>query len=321
MHDRRHPPPPHLVAAVVGAVVLALIVLLLAAGSAGAARDHVVLSGGFVVPRGQETGTIVVADGPVVVAGRVRGDVLAFSGRITITGSVTGSVTGVGERVVLGPRAVVGGDVRSGEGTPAVPPGARVDGEVTDEGWSDVLRGDPGPLPRLAWWLAVTFSTLAAGLLILWVAPRALPAAERALRERPGPAAGWGVVVAAAVPAAGVLALITLVGIPFGIGLLLLLVPLYVTGYVAGALALGRRLLAGRSQPAGVVLALLAGLGLLRLVALVPVVGALVGLVATVAGLGGLVLATWAARGTGTAAPAVPPTPTGGPVPPAPAAP
>lgn len=317
MHDRRHPPP-HLVAAVAGAVILALIVLLLAAGSAAAARDHVVVSGGFGLPRGAESGTVVVADGPVLIAGRVRGDVVALSGRIAITGSVTGSVTGVREPVVLGPRAVVGGDVRSGAGTPAVPPGARVGGEVTDEGWADVLRGDPGPLSRLAWWLAVTVSTLAAGLLVLWLAPRALPAAERALRERPAPAAGWGVVVAGAVPAAAVLALVTLVGIPFGVGLLLLLVPLYVTGYVAGAYALGHRLLAGRSQPAGAVLTLLAGLGLLRLVALVPVAGALAGLIATVAGLGGLALATWAARGAGTTAQPAPPPATGGPAPAAP---
>ena len=49
-----------------------------------------------------------------------------------------------------------------------------------------------------------------------------------------------GLAVFFGVPAAAVLALITLVGIPLGIALLLALLPLYAIGYTTSAWLLGR---------------------------------------------------------------------------------
>jgi hypothetical protein len=146
----------------------------------------------------------------------------------------------------------------------------------------------------LAWWLAVSVSTLIVGALLVWLAPGALYAAERAVRERLGATIGWGVAIAIGVPLLAILALVTLVGIPFGIALLLAAIPVLLVAYATGAWLVGRRVLRNRSTSPWV--ALLAGWGILRLVALIPVAGGLAGLAATVVGLGALTVALWRAR-------------------------
>jgi hypothetical protein len=152
----------------------------------------------------------------------------------------------------------------------------------------------------IGWWLAVSVSTLIVGALLVLLAPAALHATERAVRERLGATIAWGVAIAICVPLLAVLALITLVGIPFGIALLLAAIPVLLVAYVTSAWILGRRLLGDRSSSAWA--ALLIGWGILRVAALIPVAGALVGLAATVVGLGALAVAVWRAGRPGTPA-------------------
>jgi hypothetical protein len=142
-------------------------------------------------------------------------------------------------------------------------------------------------------WLAGTISTLLFGLLLLWLAPRAADAVFEVARGAVGPAIGWGIGLFIGLPVIGVIALITLVGIPFGAGLLLALFPLYALGYVTSGWLLGRRLV---KPPRGRPLAFLAGWAILRVAAIVPVLGELVWLAATVYGLGVLIVTAWRAR-------------------------
>jgi hypothetical protein len=64
-------PRPRLSGATIAALLSALLALFVAAGSASAATDHVVITGGSVVPAGQTAGDVVVIDGAVRIAGRV----------------------------------------------------------------------------------------------------------------------------------------------------------------------------------------------------------------------------------------------------------
>jgi hypothetical protein len=291
--------------------VAALLVLCAGAGSASAADDRIVITGGAVVPAGQTAGDVIALDGPVRIAGHATGDVVAVSGPVRIAGRVDGDVAAVSDQAFLAPTARVGGDVLYGDERPVVAQGARVGGSIKDKNWADSLSspgwGLAGPL---AWWLAVSVSTLLVGVLLLLLAPRLLAAAERSARGRLWAAVGWGVIVAIALPVVAVLALVTLVGIPFGAALLLALVPAMLVAYVTAAWILGRRMLKQRTSPW---LALLAGWGVLRLLALIPVLGFLVGLAATVIGLGSLVVALWHARGP--AAPVTAPEAPGRPAP------
>jgi hypothetical protein len=299
---------PKAVRAALVALLSALLVLLLAAGSASAASDRVVVTGGAIVPAGETAGNVVVLDGTVRIAGRATGDVVSVSGPVRVTGRIDGDLIAVSDRAFLAPTARIGGDLRYGDERPVLAPGARVGGEIRNEDWADAASGW-GWVSAFAWWLAVSVSTLIVGALLVWLAPGALAAAERALRERRGATVGWGVAIAIGVPLLAILALVTLVGAPFGVALLLAALPVLLVAYTTTAWIVGRRVLRNRSTSRWA--ALLAGWGILRVLALIPVAGTLVGLVATVVGLGALAVALWRARKPG--APAA--TPAGRPAP------
>ncbi len=274
-------------------MIVTVLALLVWASSASAATDHVVITGGAVVPAGQTAGDVIVLDGTVTIAGRATGDVVSVSGPVRVTGRVDGDLIAVSDRATLGPRARVGGDLRYGDERPVLARGARVGGDVNNEDWADAANGW-GWVSLIGWWLAVSVSTLVVGALLVFLAPGALYAAERAVREHLGATVLWGVAIAVGVPLLAVLALVTLVGIPFGIALLLGAVPVLVVAYATSAWLLGRRVLRTRSTSPWA--ALLAGWAILRVLALIPVAGGLVGLAATVVGLGALAVALWRAR-------------------------
>ena len=290
---------PQAVRAASAALLSALLASLVIAAGASAATDHVVITGGAVVPAAQTAGDVIVVDGDVRIDGHATGDVVSVSGPIRVAGRVDGDVIAVSDRMFLAPTARVGGDLRYGDERPVVAPGARVAGQISKEDWADAGSGW-GWLSVLAWWLAVSVSTLIVGALLVWLAPGALRGAERAVREHLGATIGWGVAIAIGVPLLAVLALVTLVGIPFGIALLLAAIPVLLVAYATSAWLVGRRILRNRSASPWA--ALFAGWAILRLLALIPVVGALVGLAATVVGLGALTVALWRARSPGATA-------------------
>jgi hypothetical protein len=287
---------PQAVRAAIAALLSVPLALVLAVGSASAATDHVVIAGGAVVPAGQTAGDVVVLDGTVRIAGRATGDVVSVSGPVRVTGRVDGDLIAVSDRAFLGPAARVGGDLRYGDERPVLSPGASVGGAISNEDWADAARGW-GWVSAFGWWLAVSVSTLIVGALLVWLAPGALYAAERAVREHVGATIGWGVVIAIGAPLLAILALVTLVGIPFGVALLLAAIPVLLVAYATTAWIVGRRVLRKRTTSPWA--ALLAGWGVLRVLALIPVAGALVGLAATVVGLGALAVALWQARRPG----------------------
>jgi hypothetical protein len=92
----------------------------------------------------------------------------------------------------------------------------------------------------------------------------------------------------------------TLVGIPFGIGLLFALALIYATGYVMSAWVLGRTVVRTKRR----MVAFLAGWGILRAVALIPVLGGIAWFAATAFGLGVLLVEAWRARSPRAEAPA-----------------
>ena len=251
-----------------------------------------VITGPVTIDRGETADDVVVIHGPVSVAGRVRGDLVVVDGRLRISGTVAGDVVTVADRATLAPGARVGGDLVYGDKRPVVPAGATVAGDI-DRVNVDEFADPAGFIGAIAIWIAVTVSALVLGLLLLWLAPRALEAAFEAASTSLGATIGWGLLLFFGLPILAVIALVTLVGIPLGVALLLALLPLYAIGYTTGAWLLGRRLV---GPPRGRLLAFLAGLAILRVLAIIPIVGGIVWFAATVVGLGALLVATWRAR-------------------------
>lgn len=278
---------------IVSLVVAAALPPSVAAQPAQSPSDRVVIKGPLRVERGETVQDVVVVDGPVRISGRVRGDLVVVRGALTIRGRVDGDVLTVADRATLASGARVGGDFAYVAERPRVSRRATIAGELK--------RGNPeraaaplGAATAAAFWLAVSVSALVLGLLLLWLAPRAADAVRETGRTRVGASIGLGVALLIGLPIVAVLALVTVVGIPLGAALLLVLLPLYWIGYTTSAWMLGRRLV---GPPRNRALAFLAGIVILRLLALIPVLGGLVWLAATVFGLGALFLTAWRARG------------------------
>jgi hypothetical protein len=275
----------------VAGVLTSLTLASPAAAQDGAAADHgdddhVVLTGGLVVPEGETVGTVVVFNGPVVIEGTVTESLVVFNGRTEISGTVDEDVVVFNGRVFIRSGAEVGGNVSSRQ-TPEIENGGTVRGKVESIA-NRVDFENLGFAGKVAWWIGYTVSTLILGLLLLLFAPRLDVAIADVVRSRMGAAFGLGAAAFFLIPIVAVILLVTIVGIPLGLFVLLALALLYTVGYVAGAHALGRLLI---KMPRSRFLAFLAGLGILRLVALIPFFGGLVWFVASILGLGALVVA------------------------------
>lgn len=275
-----------------------LLLALVVPQAASAADPQVVISGDVNVPRGSTVGDVVVVDGSIDVAGRVDGDVVAVSGPVRVAGTVDGSVSAVSDRVTLLPGARVTGDLRYGDERPLIARSATVGGEVSDESWADMTDFPWGVIGAVGWWLAVSVSTLVLGLVLVALAPRAADAAVDTARTRLGVSLAWGAGLFFGLPLVAVVALITLIGIPLGVVLLLALIPLAALGYVTTGYLLGRALL--KDSP-GRIATFLVGWGLLRVAAVVPFLGVLAWLAGIVVGLGVLLVTLWRTRAPGRA--------------------
>jgi cytoskeletal protein CcmA (bactofilin family) len=274
--------------------LVALVLLCTLAPAAPAlaadpAKERVVISGPVTIDRDETSKDVVVVDGDVLVRGTVDGDVVAVDGDVTVRGRVTGNVVTVAGTATLGRRARVGGDLTYIQHKPHVTRGAKVAGE-TKKYDTDKLTGPLG-VAAIAFWIAVGVSLLVLGLLLLLLAPRAADAVGRTLRSKWGLAIVVGPPLFVALPIIAGIAIVTVVGIPFGIGLLLALLPLYAIGYATAAFALGSRIVKKSRIPAFIV-----GLLILRLLALIPFAGGLIGLLATIFGLGLLFVTLFRAR-------------------------
>ena len=142
-------------------------------------------------------------------------------------------------------------------------------------------------------WVSVTVSVAILGLLFVLLFPRAADATAAAGR-RFWPTVGWGALIGIVGPILAVLVLVTIVGIPLGLGTLSALNVLAPLGYVASSLIFGRVMVKGTSMGSRIG-AFFAGFGILRVAALIPGIGFIVWLLVCIYGLGALAQAAWRA--------------------------
>jgi cytoskeletal protein CcmA (bactofilin family) len=271
---------------------LLLLCWLVPAGHASAAvdgksgDDRIVVVGSVLVDRDEVAGDVIVVDGDVTVRGTVQGDLVVLDGNITIRGTVEGNVVAASGLATLGRRGHVEGDLVYGDEKPVQAPGSQVDGKVEKFSFGDV-----SVLAAIGLWIGFTISLLLLGIVLLLIAPRAGEAIARTGKDKPGISAGVGLLAFFLLPIIAIAACLTVIGLPLGIVLLLLILPLYAIGYLSAALVVGRLILK-KSK----ILALLVGLVILQLLTLIPIAGGIIGFLATVFGLGVLLVTLFRAR-------------------------
>ena len=235
---------------------LAVATVLLVALSAGApARaadigpdDEVVVTGTVNIPKGTHADRVWIVDGVVNVAGHSEGSIVAIRAPVRISGIVDGDVIALAKRDHAHAERADQRRHRLREQAPGDPKGATVYGDVRHIDAADVsLPFGTFAAIHVAIWLAVTaLHARARAAAPVGCAARRRTPCSAAARTAAGPAIGWGAALFFGLPLAALIALVTLVGIPLGILMLLALLPLWALGYVTLGLAARKR---GREEP------------------------------------------------------------------------
>lgn len=273
----------------------------------GSIGGHIAAAGETLVLAEPSTvgGFAWLAGNRVDVQGDVGGDLVVRGQTVTLAGAVLGNATIDAADAVIEDGAHIRGDLTWPQGhAPEIRAGARIDGRRiettgTAEPWG-LARA-----PALAMGIILgTLSLLLLTLVLRAAVPPVMQGAEAHLRARPGVALGAGLLVLLLVPAAAILAFITVIGAPLGVVLMFAYVILLVVGVpVALDLVVDLVLVRARKgRPISWGWRLLAlALASLVFVALlqIPILGAIVGFVALVMGLGALVLRAVRRSGAG----------------------
>jgi hypothetical protein len=239
---------------------------------------------------GSDRGEIVRMGQDVVIeAGDAVEEVVVIGGDLEVRGQVEGDAVAVGGNVTLGPGAMVGGDAVSVGGSLDIDPGAIVEGDEVEVGGSigPGLGGWPGGLGReehresRVKQLGKSILMLLILLFMGWLA--AVLAGDRLSGLADAMQRDWlrslaaGVLVLVLWLPAVFLSAITVIGIPVAIFLILAVPLVAFIGYLAGAMALGRRISVGIGRPVTSPLrSLLLGIAIIGVLA---VFGRIVGLV------------------------------------------
>jgi cytoskeletal protein CcmA (bactofilin family) len=310
----------------------------------GTIDGDLIASGGQIDVAGTVTGDVLAAGGSVTITGTVNGDARIAGGTLSVGGNVKEDLLAAGGQLTVSSAGTIGEDVISATGR------LTIDGAVTGDvlartgtydkagtvgGTEDVTITPREQAPQPGAAATATQQVIDGvrhflvvvliGALLIWFAPRPYSAMKTALRERPLPAAGWGIVAILGFIVFLIVTLIVviLLAIVFGllgfadiVGIAILggtlailgasLLFSIAAGYVADALvgvALASLVMRGENASRWRELAVLAvGAAVVVLLSSLPIVGPWVKLIVILLGLGAVVLAWRRPPGTGAVA-------------------
>ena len=265
------------------------------------------IDGDVRVAANETLSNVFVVNGDVVVEGTIRDTLSVINGDATVTdtGRVDGDINMVRANLTLagGSRVenvmLLNSDITR-------EPGSTVTGDIKHQ--DNIRWGFLGSAFWIWLWLSMTVAVILAGLIFAAVGGRQLERAADALTADTAMSIVAAVIIWVGGPMLAALAFVTIVGIPFALGILLLALPaLWFLGYIVAGTRLGLAATRGASPPDGAerhpYLAAFVGLLALQIVALIPVIGWFIAIVAGLYGAGGLALVAFrGARGTGAAA-------------------
>lgn len=265
-------------------------------GSAGRDDDvQIRINGPITIARGDTASAVWVVNHDATIDGVLHEGLGVINGTARVSGRVEGGVVIVNGRLELAPGAVVERDVMLYRSTMSRANDAVVRGVVHTETGFSLGAG-------AIWliWLSFTIVVVMAGLLFAEIAPVTLAESAELLARQGGQAALTALVVVAAVPALAFVSFATVIGIPLGLVLVLVVIPaLSFLGYLVAGAVLGAAL-GGRLQPVSDGrsrhIPIAVGLVTLQLAVALPVVGGLIGFIASLLGVGALVARGWSRR-------------------------
>jgi hypothetical protein len=226
---------------------------------------------------------------------QIQGDasvIWVLNGTANLVGGNAGSVVAIQSEVTLDSASTVSGDIRTFESEVTGTTATTVVGGIRDFGLDMLVMGWREWMPALFLiYVAFAVSAVMAGLVLAGLAGRQVRAAGALITKEPVMVVVAGVVGLMAIMTAGILATISVVGIPFALGLFALVLPgLFLVGYLVSGIWLGERILTQSPiSPERPYRAALVGLTIVGVVSLIPMVGGLIAFV----GFGAVMVLSW----------------------------
>lgn len=265
-------------------------------------RVLMAFGGDISVPAGEQADVVFVVNGNAEIAGTVN-VLTVIDGTATLHGATVDTIAVVSGTVDLQQGTTILGNVRSIESTVTQAPGVEIGGDIKGIDAELFAFGMFIGPAILLFALGMLLASVIAGLLLAAIGARQVRAAERVMTAEPLKTFGVGLLSVIVIPILAIVAIVTIVGAPLGLGVLLGFLPLLAfVGFLVAGIFIGEEILGTRKEPEAQhpYRAALLGIVLLQIVGLVPVVGGLATAVASLLGLGAIVLIGWRiVRGTG----------------------
>jgi hypothetical protein len=260
------------------------------------------INGPVTIVRGDTASAVLVISHDATIDGVLREGLGVINGTARVSGQVAGGVIVVNGHLDVQPGAVIGRDVILYHSTITRANDAVINGVVRNQTGFSIGAG-------ASWlvWLSFTIVVVMAGVLFAEIAPITLTESAELLVRQSGKSALTALVAVAAVPALAFVSFATVIGIPLGLVLILIVIPalsflgFLVTGAVVGWVLAGHRPTPTESTQQHTTIAV--GLVTLQLAVTVPVVGGLIGFIASLLGVGALVARGWSRRSRARLAP------------------
>jgi cytoskeletal protein CcmA (bactofilin family) len=249
---------------------------------------------------GSIAGRVTIAAGEVDLSGRLAQSARIVADTVRVDGEIGGNLRVAARKLIVGPAAQIGGRLvytspEPGEISPSAVIGGGIEFRHGEEPRSRV-----GPALRVLSWVAAVVALLGLlllGVMLILLFPGFSAQTARVIATEPGKSLALGFALLASLPMAGVVLLITVIGIPLGLAVLLAYPVLLLVGYLTAGLCLGDALAAaltrGSATPPGAATrigGLTVALIGLTLAASLPYLGWVLLLAAIVAGAGALSL-------------------------------
>jgi hypothetical protein len=287
-------------------LVLTLFLLVLLPSSAlaqqetggSAPEDDVLIriNGPLELAAGESAGTVVAISEDATIAGNVMEALVVIDGSATLSGTVNGDVVVVSGDINLLESARIEGDLNLYDSDLTRAPGSIVSGSTHERSAVTWSTRDSLAVSAFLWAAMAIFSVVVA-LLFAAVGGRQLVTSAEFITRRTGATILATVVGGILIPIFAVLAILTIFGIPVGLALLLLLMPLMAgLGYVVAGTRIGLWLVERGRDPATIehpYLAAVLGVVVLHAVGLIPSLGGMIQFIAAVVGAGALTLLAW----------------------------
>src|SRR5215217_9296483 len=285
------------------ALVAAALALLLAPVPALAQEKtddvYVRVNGTVDLAAGESVDTLVAVNSESRVAGTVRDTLVIVNQTATVSGDVGRDAIVANGTLRLEPTANIGGDVVLINGQLDQADGATIAGNVVERSGAMIgteFNRATAAISFIAW-LGMTLLFVVVALVWAAVGGRQLSDVAGLLGARPGLAAGAAVVFWIVVPIVAVVVLFSVIGIPIGIALLLIVLPLlWGLGYVTTGTRLGffvNDLRHATPDLAHPYLEAILGVVIFQLIGLIPIVGGIVVALAGLFGAGAIVAHLW----------------------------